>query len=144
MGTETQHVCRSQRQGARVDAGAKLYPSSVAFAPSSVSDSSDGIGGENVVRGPGMTAVLLSCFTARKLSPESKGQFVFDGNVLITANDGRRLLATDCVIWWPSVSIFAVKERYTLNDAGQERQGRRTIFKIESGAGHKSSGDQRV
>ena len=127
-----------------MDAGAKLFSSPVAFAPSSVSGSNDGIGAEGGVAEPGTMSVLLSCFTARKLSPESKGQFVFDGNVLITANDGRRLLATDCVIWWPSVSIFAVKERYTLNDAGQERQGRRTIFKIESGAGHKSSGDQRV
>jgi hypothetical protein len=73
---------------------------------------------------------LATGIQARKLSPESKGQLVLEGDVRITAEDGRRLLASDRAIWWPHLGIFAVKERYSLNDAGRERQGRRTIFKL--------------
>ena len=69
------------------------------------------------------------CLHAQKLSPEAKGQFVLEGDVKIIAEDSHRQLASQRVVWWPKLGIFAVKDLYSLTDAGQERQGTRTIFK---------------
>lgn len=76
------------------------------------------------------TAGAVSTIQAGKLSPLPKQQLFLTGGVVLTAEASRTQLASDQVVWWPRLGVYAVKGPYSLTREGQLLRGRRELFNI--------------
>jgi hypothetical protein len=76
------------------------------------------------------TAGAVSTIHAAKLSPLPKQQLFLSGGVVLTVEASRTQLASDQVVWWPRLGIYAVKGPYSLTREGQLLKGRRELFDV--------------
>ena len=76
------------------------------------------------------TAGAVSTIQAAKLSPLPKQQFFLSGGVVLTVDASRTQLASDQVVWWPRLGVYAVKGPYSLTREGRLLKGRRELFDI--------------
>jgi hypothetical protein len=74
------------------------------------------------------SAGAASTIQAAKLSPLPKQQLFLSGGVVLTVDARRTQLATDQVVWWPRLGVYAVKGPYSLTQEGRLLNGRRELF----------------
>ena len=73
-------------------------------------------------------AGAVSTIQAANLSPLPRQQLFLSGGVVLTVDASRTQLASDQVVWWPRLGVYAVKGPYSLTRDGRLRRGRRELF----------------
>ena len=72
----------------------------------------------------------VSTIQAAKLSPLPKQQLLLSGGVVLTVDASRNQLASDQVVWWPRLGVYAVKGSFSFMREGQLLKGRRELFDV--------------